>query len=208
MACTICLADVEPDEIKSTLPCRHEFHRACISRWYLRSASCPCCRSVEISDEVDIPIYTSSLMVAAQHGNILRIINLLDEGTPVDEEDFQGITALSYAVVNRWTVAAKTLLAAGADINHLDCYGHTILMTHVSAGRHEMVPFLLENGADAAGKDPLGDTPLEIAAWVNNVKALTILLAHGSTPSQREMALRLARRSNALDCVKKLTMVG
>ena len=203
-SCSICLCDITLETGRSILPCQHEFHRNCISQWYLTSASCPCCRSVEVSDDVDIPIYTSSLMVAAQRGNILGIINLLDKGTPVDEEDFQGITPLSYAIVNEWTVAAKTLLAAGADINHRDRFGHTILLTHVSAGSHKMIPFLLENGADASVKCPLGDTLLEIAAWVNNVKAMTLLLEHGSTQESREGALKIARRRRAEACVSAL----
>jgi len=157
---------------------------------------------------VDIPIYTSSLMVAAQRGDSRRITNLLATGVPVDEEDFQGITPLSYAIVNRETGAAMTLLAAGADINHLDQYGHTILITHVSAGRHKMVPFLLKNGADASIVDPLGDTALEIAAFVGNVKALTLLLDHGCPQVQKEIALHLACRTDSLSCVRTLLDYG
>ena len=207
MICVICLAD-EISDTRITLACQHTFHRQCISRWYMTSVSCPCCRSLEVSDDVDIPIYTSSLMVAAQHGDILRITNLLDEGIPVDEEDFQGITPLSYAIVNDWTVAAKILIAAGADINHRDKYGHTILITHVSAGRHKMVPFLLANGADASIVDPLGDTALEIAAFVGNVKALTLLLDHGCPQAQKEIALHMACRTDSLSCICALLNYG
>ena len=201
MICPICISDILYAERISVLPCSHEFHHDCIANWFKISIthSCPCCRSVEVSDDVDIPIYISSLMIAAQYNDLTKIQELIDSGVNVDEVDYQGITAFSYAVVNGCIEAAKLLLSLGADIDNIDAYGNTVLITHISAGRSIMIPFLLENGANANIIDPLGDTPLEIAAFVNNGPALDLLMEHGV--GRLDSAFRLASRSKSEECL-------
>lgn len=203
MSCAICLNDLNQSEERiSTLSCSHEFHHDCISRWFKASMSCPCCRSVEPSDDVDIPVFISSLMVAAQHNDIARIKELLAAGVPVDEEDYEGITPLSYAIINGQTGAASALLAAGADINHRDRCDHTILINIISCGRYAMLPFILANGADIDITDPLGDSLLEIAAFVDNVRALKLLMAHGLKTTEAAVAVALSQGNDG--CVKIL----
>ena len=44
--CSVCLgvlADAEP--AAHELPCKHRFHRQCISLWLRKHSSCPCCRA-------------------------------------------------------------------------------------------------------------------------------------------------------------------
>lgn len=40
--CSICMSSSDDTVI---LPCNHTFHMGCISRWYMRSNSCPNCRA-------------------------------------------------------------------------------------------------------------------------------------------------------------------
>ena len=44
MECSICLEDIE-FKFKKTLKCEHVFHKKCLYPWYIRSESCPLCRT-------------------------------------------------------------------------------------------------------------------------------------------------------------------
>mmetsp|Transcript_28254 Transcript_28254/g.65354 ORF Transcript_28254/g.65354 Transcript_28254/m.65354 type:complete len:381 (-) Transcript_28254:111-1253(-) len=44
--CAVCLGDLEDDEDVTALPCRHHFHRACISKWFAECHHCcPLCKT-------------------------------------------------------------------------------------------------------------------------------------------------------------------
>lgn len=42
--CTICLENYEIDELLTTLPCTHSFHKRCLEVWLRSHANCPICR--------------------------------------------------------------------------------------------------------------------------------------------------------------------
>ncbi|NXR44821.1 PJA2 ligase, partial [Hippolais icterina] len=44
--CTICCSDYVDGEIITKLPCRHLFHKPCVTLWLQRSGTCPVCRHV------------------------------------------------------------------------------------------------------------------------------------------------------------------
>ena len=49
--CNICFEDFEPNVDVMTLPCKHEFHRACVSEWLLKERGmCPLCK-LEVDEE-------------------------------------------------------------------------------------------------------------------------------------------------------------
>jgi len=42
--CSVCLASFECDDVVAVLPCRHRFHRSCISKWLAECRrACPLC---------------------------------------------------------------------------------------------------------------------------------------------------------------------
>lgn len=42
--CAVCLAAFEVEDLVAALPCRHRFHRACISKWLAECRrACPLC---------------------------------------------------------------------------------------------------------------------------------------------------------------------
>lgn len=43
-ACSICINQLEPDDLVRILPCEHIFHSECIYDWMCKSLSCPLCR--------------------------------------------------------------------------------------------------------------------------------------------------------------------
>lgn len=44
VACAICLADLDTEDLVRDLPCNHMFHQACIDTWFTRNYKCPTCR--------------------------------------------------------------------------------------------------------------------------------------------------------------------
>eukprot|EP00055_Hartaetosiga_balthica_P005375 m.15657 g.15657 ORF g.15657 m.15657 type:complete len:416 (+) comp4507_c0_seq1:153-1400(+) len=52
--CAICIEDFQADDAIRVLPCRHEFHSACVDQWIVEHDTCPLCKdnSIEAMDSV------------------------------------------------------------------------------------------------------------------------------------------------------------
>ena len=48
VVCSVCLGDYEIGDVAVRLPCRHYFHKQCISDWLKENNSCPLCRDESI----------------------------------------------------------------------------------------------------------------------------------------------------------------
>lgn len=44
MICVICMCDFEIEQVIRVLPCHHQYHANCISKWLKSNRTCPCCR--------------------------------------------------------------------------------------------------------------------------------------------------------------------
>ena len=44
MECSICYEGITKDTGKAELSCSHSFHLKCLSQWFTKNESCPCCR--------------------------------------------------------------------------------------------------------------------------------------------------------------------
>ncbi|TRY91825.1 hypothetical protein DNTS_012454 [Danionella cerebrum] len=53
--CAICCCEYTKDEIATLLPCRHMFHRLCVTLWLRKSGTCPVCRHVLTEQEAPAP---------------------------------------------------------------------------------------------------------------------------------------------------------
>lgn len=83
------------------------------------------------------------------------------------------------ACVNNNLSKAKQLLEKGADIDHKNKYGDTLLNNVCrSRGFQNVISFLLENGADANTKDYAGFTPSMGLAMITDINSLEILVKH------------------------------
>eukprot|EP00798_Chlamydomonas_sp_ICE-L_P024890 gene24890-10555_t len=49
-SCTVCLCEYEEGEMMRRLPCRHEFHLACIDKWMTQHTTCPVCRTALVPE--------------------------------------------------------------------------------------------------------------------------------------------------------------
>ncbi len=67
----------------------------------------------------------TALMVAAAHGDVQQVQNLIDQGAEIDARGRIGNTALIYAAQEGHTEIVETLIEAGADINVYNDYRAT-----------------------------------------------------------------------------------
>lgn len=44
MICVICMCDFEIEQVIRVLPCTHQYHASCVSKWLKSNRTCPCCR--------------------------------------------------------------------------------------------------------------------------------------------------------------------
>ena len=59
MECSICFESINQETGKAELSCMHAFHIACLSRWFSKNSSCPCCRHEASSTETMTGLYDS-----------------------------------------------------------------------------------------------------------------------------------------------------
>ncbi|XP_051552065.1 E3 ubiquitin-protein ligase Praja-2-like isoform X2 [Myxocyprinus asiaticus] len=57
--CAICCSEYVNDDIATLLPCRHMFHKLCVTLWLRKSGTCPVCRHVLTSAETESPSLNS-----------------------------------------------------------------------------------------------------------------------------------------------------
>ncbi|MDE0123615.1 MAG: ankyrin repeat domain-containing protein [Bryobacterales bacterium] len=129
----------------------------------------------------------NALHIAARSTSPETIQLLIDHGVRFDcSADSNGVTPLMLAAnSNTNPDVCRILISNGADINHHDKKGHSIL--HHAVGHNdnpEVVGSLIDLGADIDWKNDSGFTPLEIA-MMRNDEVLQELLrnAGGKSPS-------------------------
>ncbi|MGM0904682.1 MAG: M48 family metallopeptidase [Bacillota bacterium] len=105
-----------------------------------------------------------------------RLEQLVVEGTPIDEKDTDGYTALQYAVIWGDVEAAQWLIENGADVNTADNWASTPLMNAVyNVSDVEIVELLLANGADKTLEDSDGKTAYDYAVEIRDAELRDIL---------------------------------
>ena len=143
------------------------------------------------------------LVLAAKGGDKGQVGALLKAGEPVDEADWAGWTALSWAALLLQVEIATDLLDHGADIEHLApggrSSGRPLQLSAKKYGGGPMVQLLLKRGAKVDSTDMLGRTALMRAAEHGWIDAVEALLAAGADPNLKTpgpkplTALALAR---------------
>ena len=212
----------------------------------------------------------TTLMEAARKENVEALRKLLNAGENVNARDYDGDTALIYAVrentnevvrflidsggyVNEATLEAaverkdfdilrtilkkefdrdtlnrllsniysdtnsgviRMLTEAGADINHKNSYGKTLLMdsAELENANPDFVKYLINMGANVNAIDDYGKTPLMYAARDGSSSVVKVLLeagAHVNTiDNSRKTALMYAAEKNTPDVVNVLLDAG
>ena len=117
-------------------------------------------------------------MTAVVSDQISKIQTLIDPAT-IDAVDSVGQTALFYAINADRCAVAGLLLAAGANINHQDDSGMTVLMMTISDNYSDArIKFLLDETADQSLVNKDKDNALLLATYQLNANAMRILFGH------------------------------
>lgn len=89
-----------------------------------------------------------ALRESARSGDVERVAQLLDAGTPVDAAGPYGMTALMLAVQQGEEAVVRLLVARGADVNAADrLVGATALQAALEYRRPHLAIYLLQHGA-------------------------------------------------------------
>jgi hypothetical protein len=128
------------------------------------------------------PLMRAATPFMGQHPEVVRI--LLEAGASVDQVNKKfGETALQQAVRDRREKTIPLLISAGANVNHVDKNGNSVLETAVEsvfAGNESIVSFLISSGADVNLEDPKGNTLLMRSMRDGREKAAEILIHNGA----------------------------
>ncbi|MFM2428508.1 MAG: hypothetical protein RL012_392, partial [Bacteroidota bacterium] len=98
----------------------------------------------------------------------------------INEKDYKGKTALSYAIDQNEIDIANWLVDHGADVEAKNLRGFTLLHQVVQRNHIDMVSLLLERGAETEVKDRQGRTPLHLAVAQSHTAIVELLLARGA----------------------------
>lgn len=155
----------------------------------------------------------SSIVSAAQHGEIAKVSELIQQGADVNTAAADGSTALMWAAYNSLPEMATALLAAGADVNAVNNYGVTPLLQASRTGDTSIIEVLVAGGADIELAHPEGVTPLMAAAGAGRVQAVRMLLERGADVNaadsfQHQTALMWATSEGHLEVVDTLLKGG
>ncbi|MFC4298543.1 ankyrin repeat domain-containing protein [Castellaniella hirudinis] len=130
-------------------------------------------------------------------------------GVQIDAPNARDETALMYLCILGQTDRARTLIAAGAQINRL---GWTPLHYAASKAQMETARMLIERGAIINAPGPDGTTPLMMAALSGKPEIVRLLLEHGADPTMfnaaHETAADWARKNNHASLADGLDQVA
>ncbi len=112
-----------------------------------------------------------------------------------NEQDVNGLTPLSNAVLSQDISKIMSLLAQNVDLEVKNLDGETALHIAAREGYSNIVNILLKCGSqvntqDDSGYEPTGYTPLHEAAKFGHVDILNILLEYGADVNLRTVNLR------------------
>jgi ankyrin repeat protein len=122
-----------------------------------------------------IPEYFAIL----RSGDLQKLRDALDHGSPVNARDARGDTPLMLASVYADVSCVRLLLDRGAAVNVTNAAGATPLMR--AAFDCEKLRLLVDHGAEVNVRSGLGNTALMLAARpANSHRAVELLLSHGA----------------------------
>jgi ankyrin repeat protein len=115
----------------------------------------------------------SPLLGAVFFGDPAVVKTLIEGGADAREKVLDGMTLLHWAALNHHAGVVNALLAGGADVNAVDCFGYTPLLyaATVDFGDSETTETLLQAGADPNVKDKQGSTALAHAREYPYIRA-------------------------------------
>ena len=151
-----------------------------------------------------------AFLMAAGEGRIEDVKRALDSGISIEAaEPGRAHTALHHAAYNGHTATVLFLIQQGATLDSRDHEGKTPLIHACTGPFPETVQALIKAGADVNVKGTAeGFTPLMMAAGLDQLKSVQILLENGANKEavdeDNDKAIDHARRAGLSEIVKVL----
>jgi len=134
--------------------------------------------------------WNKEVIDAAFLGNVLKLVDALDEGAEPDFVDIHGYTPLMMAAEHGHIDILAMLLCLHpisdhymkhkVEVDRVSTDGKTALSLAIEGGHYKAIKLLLEGGAYIERKNNRGRTPLIAAANTGNVETVGVLLAAGA----------------------------
>ncbi|MCU0959174.1 MAG: PQQ-binding-like beta-propeller repeat protein [Pirellulaceae bacterium] len=129
------------------------------------------------------------LREVARAGDVGRVTQLLDAGTPVDAPGRHGLTALMFAVQHGHLDVVRLLVQRGANVNAADTFFDvTVLQAALAYRQPDIALYLLQHGA--AGR-------ADALQWAAEHSHLALAQAALAPPGVERLDLEVARRAAA-----------
>jgi ankyrin repeat protein len=125
----------------------------------------------------------TSLMAAAENGAVACVAVLLARGSDLHAVNHVSSSAVNFAATLE---VLHLLVGAGADLNHVDGTGSSVLKDVAEGGDLEMIRAVLELGA-TVDITSTGDTPLHAATGADQLEAMRLLLDAGADPNAQDV---------------------
>lgn len=146
-------------------------------------------RGMDASLEEGIDINTrgsnsvTPLWWAMASNNLQGVRYLLSKGADPNIPTKKVRNALHLAAMNADTQFLASALKAGGDVNSKSGWANSsLLITAITGANDESINLLIESGADLNREDDAGQTPLIVAAMVNDYRTVYKLLMAGADP--------------------------
>lgn len=151
------------------------------------------CRGEDVSRMTQIPEVgvQRALNKAAQAGDMVVLERILKLNIWVDFYTKDGQSALMKAVQGGKKNAVEALIAKGADVNLQDAEGNTPLhhlAKNLNNKIEEVLTTLVAAKANLEAKNNAGETPLMVAARLNNTIGAKLLVKAGAVDTQTKVA--------------------
>ena len=145
--------------------------------------------------------------------NAVVVQRLIDAGADPNAKNQYGASPLHASAAYNGVESAETLIRNGANINHMDDDGDSILLQSVFNTADDVTHLLLSRGASYTCWDSMGNSILHLAALSGSSRTIEILhnaKLHGVDPDavnrqgQTVLQAALARKSKPDDFLQKL----
>ena len=148
-------------------------------------------------------LYQLDLYEAAALGETERVQELLQEQPEqLNTTSPDGFSPLGLACFFGHPALVKLLVEKGADVNQASTNDWRVQPLHaaIAARDHEIIEYLLQNGADVNARQQHDFTPLHAAAQNGDADLIKVLLEHradiNATTASGETAMDIALKSN------------
>ena len=116
-------------------------------------------------------------------------------------KDYEGWTALDWAVVGGNNDVLKLLLEYGTDLNAEDDGRNKALLLAAEEGHEQTVQILLDNRANVDAQDSQGSTALDFTAPSGHENAMQVLLQNGANVKLRDIRKHYPPLSGSAQCI-------